>query len=967
MRHRVRHVLLVSSLYDCFILVEDGQVSEAIHQEFREFNIIEYPDITRVSTGSDALELLERHHFDLVITTLQLHDMGAAEFAERVREAGHETPILLLAFENRRLTDFLAVHRDSQIDRVFLWQGDVRILVAMVKSVEDRLNLDHDTGTLGVPLILVVEDNIRFYSSFLPAIYAELLQHTQGLIAEGLNPSQKQLRSRARPKVVLCQTYEEAQEIFDRYESHVLGIISDIEFPRNGVMHKQAGSDLAAHAREHRFDIPIVLQSSIPQNAELARERDALFLLKGSPVLLDQLRSYLLEHFGFGEFVFRLPDGSEVGRAHDLRSLVDQLAVVPQESLIYHGERNHFSFWLKARAEFTLAANLRPQRVAEFADSEAVRQRLITAIADYRSTRDRSVVADFSSERQDDSSLMRIGSGSLGGKARGLAFINRLLYVSNVGAEFPDMRIVVPRAVVLATDVFDEFLKRNGLRRFALECEDNEETLKRILGAPFSKGVENDLRAFLEQTTVPLAVRSSGLLEDSPNQPFAGIYRTYMLPNNDPSIEVRLVQLISAIKHVYASTFSNQARAFLKMTPYRLEEEHMAVIVQRLVGRDHGGRFYPVLSGVGRSHNFYPHPPLTQEDGIVAVALGLGRTVVEGGNCLRFSPRHPSHIVDFGSVDGMLRNSQRQFFGLDLTQPPGAGGDEGAELTSYDLTVAEEDGTLAAVGSTYSPDNDRIYDGIHRPGIRLVSMAPMLRHGLFPLAESLDRLLEIGSRGIGAPVEIEFAVDLPDDKDDRPELGFLQLRPLAVARESEALEIGDPPREKTLCHSCAVLGNGRVDNLRDLVIVEPRSFDRTRSVEVADEIGRFNAWLLRENRPYLLIGVGRWGSADPHLGIPVAWNQIAGARVIVEAGFEDLSVEPSQGSHFFQNLTSCNVGYFTVNPQAGAGFVDWEWLASLPTADEAPFARRVELEQPVTVMMNGHKGEGLILKPEAEG
>lgn len=967
MRFRVRRILLVSSLYDSYILVEDGQINEAILREFLEFNISEKPDVTRVSTGREALRLAgEERRFDLIITSLQLDDMDAAEFSRRAREAGVEIPVLLLAYDNRRLTDFLAARQEERLGRVFLFQGDVRILLAMVKSVEDQRNVAHDTGEMGVPVILVVEDNVRFYSSFLPAIYAEILKHTHGLISEGLNLSQKLLRSRARPRVLLCTSFEEAWENFRLYEEHVLGIISDIEFPRGGGLDKLAGVELAKRAREVRSDIPIVLQSSIPDNEKLARAQNALFLLKGSPVLLEQLREILLEHFGFGDFTFRTPDGSVVGRAHDLKSLVDLIGRVPAESLIYHGERNHFSFWLKARTEFTLAEQLRPQKVAEFADSEELRERLIASISDYRSERDRAVVADFRPERLEDSAIIRIGGGSLGGKARGLAFINRLLYESNVSARFPGQRIVVPEAVVLGTDIFESFLDRNQLRRFAIEATRNTDTLDRFLGAPFPDSVLRDLRVFLERVRVPLAVRSSGLLEDSANQPFAGIYRTFMLPNNDPDLDTRLVQLVAAIKHVYASTFSRDAKSFLRVTHYRLEEERMAVIVQRIVGAAHGPRFYPTLSGVARSQNFYPVPPQKAEDGIVAAALGMGRTVVEGGACVRFSPRDPRRPMGFGSIDEMLQHSQREFYALDLERSPGGLGQEGQELTRYGLAQAEQDGTLQDVGSTYVPDNDRVYDDVERQGVRLVTLAPMLAHGRFPLAEMLDAMLEIGGRGIGGPVEIEFAVNLAVRRGRKPEFGFLQLRPLAASAETEALEIGDVKSSQVLCRSSRVLGNGKVEGLLDLVVVDPAEFDRSNSRRTAEAVAELNEELVSEERPFLLIGVGRWGSSDPFLGIPVGWSQIHGARVIVEAGLRDLSVEPSQGSHFFQNLTSCNVGYFTVNPQAGRGYVDWDWLRAQPTVRRLDAARRIRLERPVTVKMDGRRGEGVVLKPAGD-
>ncbi|HXV76010.1 MAG TPA: DUF5752 family protein [Candidatus Polarisedimenticolaceae bacterium] len=966
MRHRVQHILLVASLYDSFILTEDGHLNEALLRQFIDLNLSHNPDLIRVSSGADALAMIaEERRFDMIITSMQLGDMNAVELARAARRAGIDLPVIMLAYNNRELTDFLARNDVSAIDRVYLFQGDVRIMLAMVKDVEDRWNLAHDTGVIGVPAIIVVEDNVRFYSSFLPVIYTELMNHVHNLISEGLNLSQKLLRMRARPKVLLCDNFEQAWDYFSAYDDRILGIISDIEFPVGGRLDRGAGVELATRVRRVRPDIPIVLQSSIPANQELARELGAYFLLKGSPLLLHQLREVLVDRFGFGDFVFRLPDGSEIDRANDLRTLIEKLRTVPAESIAYHGERNHFSNWLKARTEFALAEKLRPRKVSDFDSVEKLRQDLVRSIDEYRFDRDKAIVADF--DRNDpevSSSISRIGGGSLGGKARGLAFANRLLVEANVQAHFPEVRITVPTAVVLATDIFDQFVERNDLEDFAIGSTDDAEIERRFLSAPFPPEPLADLRAFLARVDYPLAVRSSGLYEDAPSQPFAGVYETFWVTNLDDRLDDRLLGLVEAVKRVYASTFSQRAKAFLRMTPFRLEEEKMGVIIQRIVGRARGGRFYPDFSGVARSHNFYPTPPQRAEDGIAAVALGFGRAVVDGTTCVRFCPRYPRHLVAFSSVDDVLDNSQREFFALDLTNPDGKRTRQDDELSSYGLDVADRDGTLAAVGSTYSPENDVVYDGTSRRGVRLVSFAPILKHDVFPLAELLDVMLDYGAEGTGTPVEIEFAVSL-DHADQRPpEFGFLQMRPLSPMSEVEDLEIGEVMSSALVCRSASVLGHGRVADLRDLVVVDAHRFDRMRSHEAAQQVAQINAALLAEELSYLLIGVGRWGSSDPFLGIPVSWAQIAGARVIVESGFKDFRVTPSQGTHFFQNLTSCNVGYFTVNPEAGDGFIDWGWLAAQPATRETQFVRHIRLDGPVTVKMSGRTGQGVILKPD---
>ena len=825
-----------------------------------------------------------------------------------------------------------------------------------------KIDNPRDTGQLGVPAILVVEDNVRFYSSFLPMMYTELMEYSQRMVSEGLNLTQKMLRLRARPKLLLCESFEAAWEYFETYEENILGVLSDFEFPREGVMDRNAGEELVSRIRAVRADIPVVMQSSKPGNEAVAERLNAAFLLKDSPVLLHRLRELLLENFGFGDFVFRNQAGQEIDRAGDLKTLAEKLRTAPTECIVLHGERNHFSMWLKARTEFELADRLRPRRVSDYESPEHLRQELVRAIDAYRVARDRAVVADFKRDTYDASvSMARIGTGSLGGKARGLAFVNRLLLDADITGRFPGVQIAVPPSVVLGTGVFDAFMDRNGLAGFALGSASDEEVRRRFGEAPLPREVERDLKAFLRQTPGPLAVRSSGLLEDSPSQPLAGVYRTIMLPNTG-RLGQRLADLVAAIKTVYASTFSREARAFLKMTPFRLEEEKMAVIIQAMVGAMHGERFYPDLSGVARSYNVYPSPPMTVEDAVAAVALGLGRTVVEGDACLRFSPKHPRHVLALSDVKLFLKESQREFYALDVSARPSRAGQDGAELTRYDLEVAEADGTLAAVGSTYSTENNTIYDGIGRPGMRLVSFMPILKHDQFPLAELLATLLEIGRRGTGSEVEIEFAVNLSVPAGAPHEFGFLQMRPLALAVAHDSLEIGDIPQEDLLCRSQAVLGHGRLD-LCDLVVVDPQRFDRMRSVDVADQVARINARLQEELVPYVLIGVGRWGSMDRHLGIPVNWNQIAGARVIVESGFSDLRVTPSQGTHFFQNLTSLNVGYFTVNPQAGEGFVDWDWLAAQPALEDTGFVRHLRFENALAVTMDGKTGQGVILKP----
>ncbi len=968
MSYHVQDILLVTSLYDSFILAEDGNIGELILTEFLDLNLRHSPELTHVSTVDEALRVATtQRRYDLVISSLKLGDKSVLDLVQQLRVAGLDTPVVLLAYDARELNDFLANNSVSDLERIFQWQGDVKILLAIVKYLEDRLNLAHDTGEVGVPAIIVVEDNVRYYSSFLPVIYSELMTHAQNLIPEGVNRAHKLMRIRARPKILLCQTYEEAWGFITQYPDEILGVISDIEFPRGGDLDPLAGVELARQVRSLRHDIPIMLQSSRTENEELARLAGASFLLKESPVLLQQLRDFMASAFGFGDFVFRLPEGAEVARAQDLQDLMEKLETVPAESIAFHASANHFSRWLKTRTEFALAKHLRPRRASDYKGVEDLRQYLIRAIDDYRWEQSSGVIVDFDRSRFDGSvPFTRVGSGSLGGKARGLAFVNSLLRDSDLAKEFPGVRVAVPPSIVLGTDIFDEFLHRNRLRDFAIECQDDRELRTRFLAGRIPRHVERDLSVFLRHMRHPLAVRSSSLLEDNQYQPFAGIYDTFMLPNNHGDLDIRLTQLIAAVIRVYASTFSSHAKAYLEATPYRLEEEKMAVIIQQLVGAQHDGVFYPDFAGVARSHNFYPSPPCTSQDGIAAVALGLGRAVSDGERCLRFCPRYPRHVLQFSSVQDFVSQSQRQFWALDLGRDSeGVHDQSDSRLVRHELLRAEEHGTLQAVGSTYSPDDYAVYDGLARPGVRLVSFAPILKHDLFPLAEVLDALLDIGEQGTSTPVEIEFAVNMSTPAETPKEFGFLQMRPVAVEREFDALAIGDVRRDDVVVESPCVLGHGKIDDVRDIVFVDYHSFERTMSREAAAQVTHLNAELLGKGIPYLLVGVGRWGSADPWLGIPVKWDQIAGARVIVESGFKDLVVTPSQGTHFFQNLTSSNVGYFTVNAEVQEGVVDWEWLSGLPALKELGSVRHVRLERPLLIKMNGKENRGVILKPGA--
>lgn len=968
MRRRIRDVLLVSSLYDLYLFEEDGRLYELIRNEYQGLHLSHSPEITRVSSAEEAIALAkEERRFDLIITTLHIEDMTALKFARQVRGAGLDVPIVLLAFDNRELKDLLTHHDTSVFDRIFIWQGDFRLIIGIIKHLEDKMNADHDTRIVGVQSIILIEDNVRYYSSFLPIIYTEILNQSQRLISEGINLSHKYLRMRARPKILLCSNYEEAWEYFQKYEVYILGVISDVDFQRGGKQDAQAGLAFARNVKLRHHDIPVLLQSTTPEYETEARAIGASFILKDSPTLLNELRQFMIQYFSFGDFVFRTPDGVEVGRAWDLQSLEEQLRFVPEDSIRYHAERNHFSNWLKARTEFWLAHKLRPRKVSDYPSVQGLREDLISSLREYRRLRQRGIITDFKKETfLPGSSFARIGGGSLGGKARGLGFVNILISNYDVRDRFEGVQISVPPGIVLGTDVFDQFLDENNLRNFALQTTEDAEVTRRFLESrSFPEEILGELAAFLDLVREPLAVRSSSLLEDSQYHPFAGVYETYMIPNSHPDPFVRLSELVNTIKRVYASTFYQSAKDYIKVTSYRLEEEKMAVIVQKMVGAQHEDRFYPDFSGVGKSYNFYPIPPQKSNDGIVSVALGLGKTVVDGGVTVRFCPKYPQHLLQFFSTSEALKNNQNEFYALQMSgQPLQHTETHDALLKRYGLDVAERDATLAAVGSTYSAENDSLSIGLARDGIRVVTFAPILQRKLFPLHQILELLLDMGSWGMGTPVEIEFAVNMAGPPGRPKEFGLLQMRPLVLSREVEELNIEDFAPDQLICQSYQVLGNGVTRDIHDIVFVDPGTFDRAKSREVGREVTEFNEKLIEERRPYLLIGLGRWGSLDPWLGIPVKWDQISGARAIVEAGLKDLDVAPSQGSHFFQNITSFMVGYFTINSKVKQGFLDWPWLMEQAPLEQKKYVRHVRLDDPIVVKINGHQNRGIILKPE---
>ena len=965
MPFKVKNILIVSSMYDMYNLREDGQLTNLVMSEYAELSLSSAPSIKRVDSGLDALEVLKKKNFDLILVFRSLTDIEATDFRDQAKQLCPEIPIVLLAFHHREL-ELMRDLGEYAYDNVFFWSGESRIILTINKFVEDKINVEADTDLLGVRVIILVENSVRFYSSFLPLIYTEIMQQTSAVMSESINSSNRLLRMRARPKILLAENYEEALTLFHKYKKYLLGVVSDIQFSKNGKIDDSAGIQLAKLIKSEISDLPVLLQSSDSSNASRAAKCDAAFLNKQSPRLLNKLSAFINQNFGFGDFVFRMPDGKEIARAGSFREMQKCVALVDIRSLVFHAERNHFSNWLMARTEFDVAALLRPKQVSEFENPKEIRSYLVQTLKDFRHERQIGIVTDFARDKFDGhAEFLRIGEGSLGGKGRGLAFINNLVNRYHVHNAFPGTRISVPRSAVICTGAFDRFMEINDLTEFALGDHSDDEVLEVFRDATIPPELEEDLRSFLTIAEYPLAVRSSSLLEDSHYQPFAGIFDTHFLPNNHPLLDGRLKRLFAAIKLIYASVYFKNAKTYTEATGNRTEEEKMAVILQKIVGKNRKGCFYPVLSGMARSYNFYSVGRIKPEEGIAYTALGLGKTIMEGENCLFFSPSNPQMLPQFSTPQDFLRNTQHDFFAVDMNKPsvfPSRDGESG--LIKLKAIESEQHGVLKFVGSTYSFDNDRIYSGIGRKGTRIVTFDPILKSKIFPLDGILKYMLHLGSSAMNVPVEVEFAAEIHDDPDRPNEFRFLQIRPMMVETAFEDVTEFEGDAEQVFCKSDQALSNGRIESIRDIVYVKNENFERANMVHMADQVGEYNQNLNDENVPYMLLGPGRWGTTDRWLGIPTKWNQISSAQVIIEADYGDFSVEPSFGTHFFQNLITFSIAYLTINNASKYNFIDWDWLNSIEPVSETEYIKHIRLKKPLNILIDGRDGKAVVVKPE---
>ena len=965
MNKRIYNVLLIATKYDAFMLEDDGRVDEQIFNEYTSLSLRYPPRFTQVTTEEEALAELKDRNFELIICMPNMDNRDIFAAATEIKIHYPNIPIVVLTPFSKEVSKRIANEDLSAIDYVFSWLGNAELLLAIIKLIEDKMNAPDDTASVGVQIILLVEDSVRFYSSALPHLYKFVLEQSQMFAKEALNDHQRTLRMRGRPKIKLARTYEEAVRIFNQYRDNMLGIISDMSFMHDGVKDPYAGYKFGQYVRKTGLIIPFVLESSEASNKVYAKELGASFIDKNSKSYPQDLRKKIMQRFGFGDFVILNPQTKEeIMRIKDLKDLQKKVFQIPDDSLVYHLSRNHFSRFFYSRAMFPPAEVLKRVDVSDYKDMDEARKLIFDLIVQYRRMKNSGVVAVYQKERFDEySNFARIGDGSLGGKGRGLAFIGAMVK-RYPKLEHDHFAVTIPKTVVICTDIFDEFMETNELYPVALSDVDDETILKYFLRASLPARLIEDLMAFFDVVKSPIAVRSSSLLEDSHYQPFAGIYSTYMVPKLEDKYDM-LRTLSDAIKAVYASVFYRDSKAYMTATSNLIDQEKMAIVLQEVVGNRYNDRFYPTISGVARSLNFYPIGNEKAEDGIANIALGLGKYIVDGGQTLRFSPRHPHNILQMSTMDFALRETQTRFYALDLKNLADQFSvDDSFNLLRLNLKDADADGSLKFIVSTYDPYDQVIRDGYYPGGRKILSFVNVLQHEVFPLADTLDQILHVGQDEMGRPIEIEFAVNIYPQNPGFATFYLLQVRPIVDNKEVMEEDLTLVEQEDTILTSTSVLGHGIVTDVQDIIYVKTGAFCSSNNQSIAYDIEKMNRQFTGEEKNYVLVGPGRWGSSDSWLGIPVKWPHISNARVIVECGLENYRVDPSQGTHFFQNLTSFGVGYFTINPFKGDGWFDEGYLNSLPAVEETEYLRHVRFDKPVVIKMDGKKSLGVVLKPE---
>ena len=965
MTKRIFNVLLVANPYDAFMLEDDGRIDEKIFNEYMNLGLRYPPRFIQVSTEEETWYELKNTNFDLVIVMPGSDNSDTFDIARSIKVKYPDIPLVVLTPFSHGITARME-HEDLSIfEYVFCWLGNTDLLVSIIKLIEDKMNLEHDIKEVGVQMILLVEDSIRFYSSVLPNLYKFVLNQSQEFATEALNAHLSTFRMRGRPKIVLARNYEEAMHLYNRYMKNVLGVITDVRYSREGIVDPMAGIKLMSEIRKQDPFVPLILQSSESGNEKFCAQFDASFVDKNSKKMNVDLRDIVSDNFGFGDFVFRNPDTKEeVTRVRNLKELQDLIFDIPTESFLYHVQRNHISRWLYSRAMFTLAEFLKQISWDSLEDVNGHRQTIFEAIVKYRKMENRGVVAVFQRHRFDRySHFARIGEGSLGGKGRGLAFIDNMVKRYPQFEEFDNATVSIPKTVVLCTDIFDEFMDCNDLYKLALSDADDDVILKAFLNARLPERLMEDFMAFFEVVRSPIAIRSSSLLEDSHYQPFAGIYSTYMIPYLEDKQEM-LRMLGDAIKGVYASVYYKDSKAYMQATSNVIDQEKMAVILQEVVGTQRGTRFYPTISGVARSLNYYPIGDEKPEEGVVSLALGLGKYIVDGGLTLRVCPYHPTKVLQTKTMEMTLRETQTSFYALDLkNRGENFSLDDGFNLLKLPIKEAEKNDALQFIASTYDPYNMEIRDGIYPVGRKLITFANILKREDFPLARILQLVQESGQNEMHRPVEIEFAVTL-NAKEKTGTFYLLQMRPMVDVKADLSEDLNHIPEDKVLLKSFNSLGHGVMEDIHDIIYVKTDGFNAGNNPTIAYEIERMNRKFLDEGKHYVLVGPGRWGSSESWLGIPIKWPHISAARVIVEAGLTNYHVDPSQGTHFFQNVTSFGVGYFTINAYMNDGVYKQDFLDNLPAVEETTFLRHIHFDNPIVVKMDGKKKLGVVQMPE---
>lgn len=977
MRH-IYNVLIVANPYDAFMLEDDGRVEEKIYNEYAQLGLRYPPTFTQVSTIEEAEKILSSTKIDLVICMPGNADNDAFTVARSIKQKFPDIHCVVLTPFSHGISKRMENEDLSIFDYVFCWLGNTNLILSIVKLIEDRMNIDHDIQAAGVQMILLVEDSIRFYSSILPNLYNYILQQSQNFATEALNRHAATLRMRGRPKVLLARTYDEAMQLYEKYKDNCLGVISDVRFPihahpeHQGAMggnkeekDPEAGFKLLEAIRREDEYVPLIMESAESANRERAEREGFKFVDKNSKMLSVDLRHLMEEHMGFGDFIFRDPKThQEIMRIHTLKELQDNIFKIPRDSMLYHISRNHMSRWLCARAIFPVSNFLKHVTWHKLQDVDAHRQIIFDAIVQYRHMKNLGVVAVFDRGKFDRyAHFARIGDGSLGGKGRGLAFLDNIIKTHPDFNRFSGATVQIPKTVVLCTDVFDQFMEQNNLYDIALSDAPDEVILQHFLEAQLPDSYIADFFTFFEATHSPIAIRSSSLLEDSHYQPFAGIYSTYMIPNLDDKYEM-LRMLAAAIKSVYASVYYRDSKAYMTATSNVIDQEKMAVVLQEVVGQNHGDRYYPTMSGVLRSLNYYPVGEEKAEEGIASLALGLGKYIVDGGQTLRVSPWHPHQIMQLSEMETALRETQTRFYALDMKRDVGSDFkvDDGFNILNLRVKEAEKDGTLQYIASTYDPYDQIIRDGVYEGGRKVISFCGVLQQDVFPLPEIMQMSMKYGAEAMRRPVEIEFACNLNADRTG--DFYLLQIRPIVDSKQTLVEDVAALPDDECLLRSHRSLGHGIVDDVTDVVYVKyDDHFTAMNNPAVASEIEHINRQMIDEGRGYVLIGPGRWGSSDPWLGVPVKWPHISAAKVIVEVALKNYRVDPSQGTHFFQNLTSFGVGYFTIDTNQSAdqgGMVRKDLLDAMPAVEETQYVRHVRFKRPLRILMDGTKQEGAI-------